>query len=43
MNRHYQGTTGIKVLKEILESLRVTEDYASDRNRNINSINSSST
>jgi len=33
MNRHSQEATGIKVLKEILGSLKITEDYVSDGNR----------
>jgi len=33
MNRHSQEATGIKVLKEILGSLKITKDYISDGNR----------
>ena len=37
INRYSQKTTRIKVLEEILGSLRITEDYASDGNRTIES------
>jgi len=33
MDRQYQETTRIEILEKILGLLRVTEDYASDRNR----------
>lgn len=33
MNRQSQGTTGIETLEEILELLRITKEYASDRNK----------
>jgi len=35
MNRHRQEAVSIKTLEEILESLRITEEYVSDKNRTI--------
>ena len=32
-DRHSQKITGIEALEEILGSLRITEDYVSDRSR----------
>jgi len=33
MDRYSQRITSIEILKEILELLKITEKYASDRNR----------
>jgi len=35
MNRHRQEAISIETLEEILESLRITKEYVSDKNRNI--------
>jgi len=35
MDRHRQKATDIEVLKEILESLKITEEYVSDGNKTI--------
>ena len=35
IDRQSQETTDIKVLKEILESLKITEEFTSDKNRTI--------
>jgi len=35
MDKQSQETTGIETLKEILELLRITQEYISDRNRTI--------
>ena len=40
MDRHSQGTTDIEALKKILESLRITKEYASDKNRTIELVSS---
>ena len=40
MDRYSQGTTDIEALKKILESLRITKEYASDKNRTIELVSS---
>jgi len=35
MDRYSQRTTGIEILEEILELLRITKNYTSIRNRTI--------
>ena len=38
MDRNSWGTTRIEALEEILGSLRITEDYISDRNRTMRPV-----